>query len=588
MKKIFLFLITTILLAACSSPESKPQNPLPLTLELAQTTLSVDTDTASISGKIKNARGTVKLQYSLNQGQLNDIASAGQEFAFNVQGLQSGENTITVTAQDQENKTSAGTVKATYTPKQTFINATGTWSASLQNPCDASQVLEFWLKLQDTGSNSISGNFAVKMPSKVDILGILTGNKSKNTITGTLTYTNSSSNEYKMSISTELISGTNAEVSLAGDFLCGATKTAISANLAFAKNLEDDTFEPNDDYDYLYGSIPEIPFEQELNLMILPCDTDWFTFTLTEAKYVSFTFNKDLDFLLNFSSSEFTNPRTSNGTYTYSGFLEPKTYYFYVRSRDKVAYNLKVSELIAGDTKYERNEHWTIAGKITLPIQDKFYLDYGDIDWFTFTLSQDSLVSFNIFGPDQFSNADFRYGLYQNDLKLYGDVIGKHNFTLSQGTYHLKIHHTSDYGLRDFLYNININVIATDLPDVALEPNDIWEQATPVAIGERKEAFIYQFYNDIAWDDRGLEVDWFTFSLDKSQIVNIDLGSSSNQIDFALYEVSLSQPFRIDGFSSLTSINLKPGTYYLSTKLLSDSSVSTLTYPVQLTSQDVP
>ncbi len=214
------------------------------------------------------------------------------------------------------------------------------------------------------------------------------------------------------------------------------------------------------------------------------------------------------------------------------------------------------------DDALEPNNTREEATEIELDYQADLVLQDQDKDWFKFTLVEGTFLEVMMKVPDaQYWDAFIE--IYKDTqpvttLQLNADVSTSRYEYLSAGDYYLKLagHITSN------TRKYSVNISAKALPDAAYEPNNTFQTASKTESNAgAQEMFL-----------GGGDEDWYTFTLDETQIVTINLdegvGSGYTTFNRALYNSKLeaynnSKNEYGDGYWETLTVGLEPGTYYI-------------------------
>ncbi len=177
------------------------------------------------------------------------------------------------------------------------------------------------------------------------------------------------------------------------------------------------------------------------------------------------------------------------------------------------------------DDAYETNDRSEDAAAVGLDFSQNLVLRGGNEDWFTFTLDKAQVVTLGL------GSAGGSAGGYYDapEVRLLGSALQSLGTVdiyrsdpeltagLEAGTYYLRV---SSGSLRHRAYSLSLSTAA--LPDAASEPNNTKAKATPVSPGFAGDAYL------TVGDE-----DWFTFTLDKEQVVTLYLGGNTHDLRYA-------------------------------------------------------
>jgi hypothetical protein len=343
----------------------------------------------------------------------------------------------------------------------------------------------------------------------------------------------------------------------------------------------DDTLEPNNSREQ--ASVIEA--DASKNLIFTYLNSDWFSFTLNEARDVtvkvteSITTSRYLDIKLFDAANNEVPGRSSDyfdPTITWS--LKTGTYYLRLEMSVfetlVVDYKLELSSVIIPEDAYEPNDSFHEARPISFDTTNNLYLFPENEDWFTFSLQQTSsltvaITSYNYVNLSLYN--DKQEDMYFN----YNHGFVSTEVTLNPGKYYFRVTGILPNGSPGFAYTLKLS--SQTLVSNDNEPNDTFEQATPITTNVA--------YKD-AYFAKG-DTDWFRFNLDRMSIVNITL----DQNDWEAVTLYAHK----NGNLSLIERNrqfygefvLDPGAYYLEFSQAFNPSAS-LSYGFRVSSRDVP
>ncbi len=294
--------------------------------------------------------------------------------------------------------------------------------------------------------------------------------------------------------------------------------------------LPDSELEPNDTAE----TASALPTDFSGEMYLISDDEDWFSFTLTEERIVTFdlgTSYYDLDYML-YSASDKANlevvqDRSYQGK-AFSVALKAGTHYLKVHGYSSyhsngMRYPLKLSSTPIPDADYEPNDSFNAPTQIQLPFAADLYMSKADEDWFTFTLTETQLVTLK---RSDSSNYSLRGALYADDSTMFGggtfsfESDETPSFVLSPDTYALSLSAEGYYSSVDFAYSLSLT--SEEIPDSDYEPNDTEDDAHAISLGFSDGDLL------VSHDD----ADWFSFSLDSTTQVSIDLSGPGRTYDY--------------------------------------------------------
>ncbi len=217
---------------------------------------------------------------------------------------------------------------------------------------------------------------------------------------------------------------------------------------------------------------------------------------------------------------------------------------------------------VVPDDALEPNNTREEATEIELDYQADLVLQDQDKDWFKFTLAEGKFIEVTMKAPDaQFW--DVLMEIYSDTqfvrtLHLNVDANASGYEYLPAGDYSLKLSGHITSNTRKY----SVKVSAKALPDAAYEPNNTSQTASKIELNAGAQGMFLG----------GGDEDWYTFTLDETQIVTISLdegaGAGYTTFDRALYNSKLevynnSKGEYGDGYWETLTAGLEPGTYYI-------------------------
>ena len=338
-------------------------------------------------------------------------------------------------------------------------------------------------------------------------------------------------------------------------------------------------------------------------------DEDWYRFTLSEAGKVTFQVDHDAlsskddywtIYIYQFDGETYIDEYSSYwDVLGHENFLSPEiglpagTYYIKIEDGyqfDDSTYSLKVNYTQTDMWEKESNRNSSNATVIE-PNSQYFgsIMNQWDYDWYTFTLAQDGMVTFQLDHKALSSKDDywtiyiyqFDGETYIDEYSSYWDVLGNENFLspeigLPAGTYCIMIER--GYGFDSSTYSLKVNYTQTDMWEK--ESNRNSSNATVI---EPNSQYFGSIMNQ--WD-----YDWYTFTLAQDGMVTFQMDhealSSQNEYwRICVYQFDGETPideydsyWDISGHENFLSpeIGLPAGTYYA--KITSDSGSDASTY----------
>ena len=209
------------------------------------------------------------------------------------------------------------------------------------------------------------------------------------------------------------------------------------------------------------------------------------------------------------------------------------------------------------DDALEPNNTKEEATSIELDYQADLVLQ--DSDWFKFALTKEALLEVLVKTPNNvFSNL---YARVYDSASVpvdsdfgRGDVVNSFHQYLPAGDYYLELSGHVESETRKY----NVSISATALPDAAYEPNNTSQTASKIELNAGAQKMF------LSGDE-----DWYTFTLDETQIVTIEWDEGDyNSFNRLLYNSKLeiynnSKNEYGDGYWETLTAGLEPGTYYL-------------------------
>ena len=526
------------LLAACSSADAPSQKagadttkPALLAL-LSNQTRTVTGDSIVIFGSLSDDGGLKSFSYTLNGGKVVDVMNSLEEqaFSFTVTGLKKGENSIVLTAEDAAgNKASAELkVSVVTTTPRTFPTVEGTWvdTKVVKQVCDEDRVqtLTFIFDAPQE-SGALAGLWQA--------VGNNGGPEAAGSFAGTLTYDGKITGTATLSVNTD-----SSRFDLAFKMADGTVKGSLKGQTAdecYGGYESDDTYKETLDYEVSLTPFEDDKFETNnsaaeateiasdfsAELILQGGDEDWFSFTLDEARLVTFDLGKDrggyrsaLVHLLD-AEEKFLRQLQFDAYDDHDTLgLEAGTYYLRVRSErlEHVAYSMNLSTAALPDAAFEPNNTKAQATPIDSGFSSDLYLTLGDEDWFSFTLEKAQLVTLDL--GDRFY--ELRYDFGDGATRYDSDPVIR---AFGAGT-----HYVSVFVDRDRMYThdgltlaYTLDFAVTDLPDEQYEPNDALSSAESVQLP----------FSGTLFTGKG-DDDWFAFELEGEQLVTFQLQNSWN------------------------------------------------------------
>jgi hypothetical protein len=312
------------------------------------------------------------------------------------------------------------------------------------------------------------------------------------------------------------------------------------------KIVPDGALEPNNTFD----TATPITLDYEGSSYLDSGDQDWYTFELSEMRIITFEF--DVNYIgLQLLNADQVDLGLYSGYPTTTRTLPAGIYYLRLHDGYDLTVSMSITSSPIPDKNNEPNNSINTATPLTLDYQGSTFLYSGDEDWYSFTLNQNRLVTFD-FGS--VNGAEIRLYYENQTQSLYYDQDTA-IINLIAGTYYL---HLSNHYHQQDLPIIPIAISEQTPPDSDLEPNSNLNQATPLTL-----PFTHEVYSS------SLDEDWYRISLNSESLVSYQLTRAvyAGEVFLYLFD-SLGQNIYYqsaspgnDNRSIITY--LKAGTYYL-------------------------
>ena len=309
--------------------------------------------------------------------------------------------------------------------------------------------------------------------------------------------------------------------------------------------LPDEAYEPND----TKAKATPITSGFAGDFYLTVGDEDWFSFTLAKEQVVTLYLGDTYGLRYAFDAAAGADAESypgrpvaralKAGTHTLRVFTD---------STSSRAYSLSLSVTALPDEALEPNNTFSTPAKIALPYAHDLFMSEGDEDWFTFTLTQEQLVTF--YRTDDATS--YSYGLRG---VLYTDVGAEvKRFDLYAKNPRLALLPAGAYRLslaasEGFAYSLAVSAETSN--DASFEPNNTREGASAVTL---------DFANNKLLAGDG-DTDWFTFTLAEGAQVEIKLTTAAD-VRATLYNENRELLDFLYGAGSVSPV-LSPGTYYV-------------------------
>ncbi len=302
-----------------------------------------------------------------------------------------------------------------------------------------------------------------------------------------------------------------------------------------------DAYEPDDDS--AHATLLTLNAAPQAHSIHHAGDMDWFTFTLSEDSRVIL----QTDGLAGDTYMELFNSQQSRIEYDYSSgngnfsrieaYLPAGTYTASVEERyqDELIDSYMISaqatpfsELVDA---YESDDTYQQATPLALDGTPQVHNIHqpDDVDWFTFTLTEDTRVILETDGP---SGSTYMELFNSQQIRIeYDYSSGNGNFSrieayLPAGTYTAKV---QEPYMDEVIESYTISVQATPLSELvdAYESDDTYQQATPLTLnGTPQTHNIHQ----------PADVDWFTFALSEDSRVILETNGAEGSTYMELFD----------------------------------------------------
>lgn len=421
-KNLLGFLLFVVFCVACSDPPPPPPQPLPPDTQSPELSLSglsnriLTTPSTVLEGTL--ALDVTSFVYRLNGGEPKDLLPSVTQGAFKVtvEGLVPGSNTIVLEAGD-----AAGNKTVSEPLTINVVDATGLWGShtaeyrvcvyTIPNVFVVSLTPspEGFTGLLTTGVganykvSTISGHFdesgllesSVRFPPEFEgdpeILGTVRLQLRDTDVAAHLVYNDGQ----RCSPNDE----TPVDVHVEGNLLKGVDVPPLPP---------DDRLEPNNDE--TSATRVSLPY-RNANLTLVRKNSDWFKLEVTTPSVITVMLetaqiNAGATVRLRNLSGTVGEPffpvhrelpkppdQMSWGVEAGEYFLEVEGFPYFLEAA--MPYKLTVRAVATPDARFEPNNTPRTAFDIALPFSEELYLQEDDRDWFRFTLTEDSDISFS-------------------------------------------------------------------------------------------------------------------------------------------------------------------------------------------------
>jgi hypothetical protein len=358
--KCLAFMLFVSLVAGCGGEIKDELKPI-LTLT-GETQRTVSVNSVVIEGQLSDNDKIASFTYSLNQGKAQDILSSlkDKSFKFSVEGLVSGENTITMTASDAVGNKSQLELKITTSSIAPVSSLTGTWGNQKipYNFCGETTelVMVFYLSQE---ANQLTGSFKMGF-SFLDNLteGVVKATlQETNHIQGEITFDLKGQKQVgilNLQAVNDTLTGSITFKDLPQCEYTGTQVVSLTKDVDLPPPPSDDALEPNDSQEQ--ASPVDVNSVQD-GLILNHSNRDWFTFTLDKPQTVTAkttgTVNLPGRYIgagLYDSQGQWLQYVNSDNTST-SWVLEPGTYYLSLLnntlSTTTINYKLELSSIVS-------------------------------------------------------------------------------------------------------------------------------------------------------------------------------------------------------------------------------------------------
>lgn len=553
----------------------------------------ISTDHITLEGSVTDKDGVALFTYTLNDNALRDVTGSLKEGKFTIEltNLKKGFNDVYFNATDSlGNKTELKVQVATQ-----FVAApdiAGSWGQQLTyDVCGSQEMAVSFTFDKPSSDGTITGSSTILNFAGKSVSASLTGYPTTpETIWLEITYANNMTAQLYLTMRNDKLEGEARVVGVPTDWCeygpsVGSFNVSLGRGEALPLPPRDMAFEPNNDY----KQAKDISPTSTLSLFTPKGDRDWFKITLTEKSLVDISIEESKVHL------EISKPLTNGYSQIYSFIysepfrrvLEAGSYYIKVSTDDcsdcvSVFNTFHITTRALPDKNFEPNDTRETATPISEGFNNEFAVFARDQDWFSFTLSETRVVTFNFENAWKISaddQLDLNYMLVKSNEQS-GTLYGYFGYPvvriLSAGTYYLSM--GSSYAeFQDF----RLTLTSAPLIDVAHEPNNTKDEAIHLTDG----------FNAMMFLGAGDFCDIFTFTFTEPKLITLDLGTekfnyslsynnSSDWIEYAYGGVPLHE---VRGaFTHYIKVCIN------NLGFISDNPNSRKTYPVSFTVEDIP
>ncbi len=355
---------------------------------------------------------------------------------------------------------------------------------------------------------------------------------------------------------------------------------ALSKGVDLPAPPADDALEPNDTKEQASA----IEANSSHDLIFTYSNPDWFTFTLDKAQIITVNVTNSLNLtgsyvnvLLFDAQGQWIQP-ANNGDTTTSWVIVPGKYYLQLQmgifGTPAIDYRLELSTQDVPDAAFEPNDSKDTAIAVMLPFTQTLYLTTQDQDWFRFDVTQSGLL--DIQNPDGVQVVVYDANLMTISESYRETNIRSYKVGLEPGRFYILV---GDMMMGGQSKSYQLQVKLEGLPDQSLEPNNSFNNATPITLPLNQA--LYMAKND---------EDWFKFSVSSEQLLlfsaNIPASNCYGGFTIELFDAngssvggsSINESF--DEAGSTDAQILSSGTYYL--KIRNENTLYPCAKPYQL------
>jgi hypothetical protein len=398
------------------------------------------------------------------------------------------------------------------------VNVTGSWfeAQSLVAICGGTGNLTVAFDLEQTeGQPSVTG-FVTLMIGSNSYQGEFTGSVSGSKLTGRFYIAEQYPMDIAVSLKDSKLTGTIKDQTSSECQDGSHDKALITLVLEKVESVpQPDQPNPTNPNDPTNPNTPatSLEFGKTYELTTANQALTLFSFTLPASQFVTLTLEGGNTTYFDYDlMDQNRKPLVSEFAFhdvVFRKTLAPGTYYLssQIVTSSQATYTLKLDAKQPVDVAYEPNNTLETATPLGPNFNSPLFLYSGwsseyDEDIFTFSLSEESVVSFDLGDVQGLNYHLFAKGQETSSYaQRYTKAFSK---GLAAGTYYIRF--SLDYSVSSLDYTLNFNVKA--VPEKTIEPNDSLNTATLLSVPTKQE--FYLGFND---------EDWFTFHLTDEKVV---------------------------------------------------------------------